>query len=110
MGDKRVHREQKSPMNTCAWCNKRIPEDSEVFGLGAKVKPAIKLEDQEGKFIPLSLILTDKTIPAIVTTTDSQAKQKGNDLMFMTCSQGCAESLKEALYKEKWIIDSISMY
>ena len=96
-------------MNTCAWCNKRIPEDCEVFGFGAKIRQGIDLEDQEGKTISLFLALANKTVPAIATTGNSEAKRKGYDLMFMTCSQACAESLKEALQKEIDIVDNIIM-
>jgi hypothetical protein len=95
--------------NTCAWCGKVIPEDSEVFGLGAKVRQGFDIKDQEGRIIPLTLLQADKTIPAIVTTSNSEAKREGYDLMFMTCSQGCAKSLKKTLQKEKKIIDNISM-
>lgn len=95
--------------NICAWCGKEIPEDSEVFSLGAKVRQGFDIKGQEGRIIPLSLIQADKTIPAIVTTSNSDAKREGNDLLFMTCSQGCAKSLKKTLHKEKEIIDTISM-
>lgn len=95
------YRKSISFKNRCAWCNKTIPEDSEVFGLGAKFREGVDIEDNEGKIIPLSLVVTNKTIPAIVTTSDSEAKREGKDLMFMTCSQSCAESLRDALQKEK---------
>ncbi|MEW6419325.1 MAG: hypothetical protein AB1480_14635 [Nitrospirota bacterium] len=94
--------------NTCAWCGKTIPENSEVFGLGAKIRHGFDIKDKEGKIIQLSLVLTNKTVPAIVTTSDSEAKREGYDLMFMTCSQRCAKSLKKTLQKEKEIIDRIS--
>lgn len=96
-------------MNTCAWCNKRIPNNVEVFGLGAKVKQGIGLKDQEGKIISLFLALTEKTVPAIVATSDSEAKRDGKDLLFITCSQSCAELLKDTLQKEKGMVDNISM-
>ena len=93
------------PENICAWCNREIPEASEVFGLGAKVRENILLNDFEGTIISIELFKTDKTVPAIVTTSDSEAKRDGYDLMFMTCSQACAESLKTALSKDKELID-----
>lgn len=87
--------------DTCAWCNKRIPKDHEVFGLGIKVREGIDLSDKEGKTISLFLVRKNKTVPANVVTSDSEAKRDGKDIMFMTCSQSCAESLKAALQKEK---------
>lgn len=93
------------PENICAWCNREIPEGSRVFGLGARVRENILLNDFEGTIISLELFKTDKTVPAIVTTSDSEAKKDGYDLMFMACSQACAESLKTALNKEKELFD-----
>ncbi|MBW2039692.1 MAG: hypothetical protein JRI46_08865 [Deltaproteobacteria bacterium] len=109
MGKKKGYVKQEPLMNTCAWCNKRIPEDFEVFGLGAKVKQESDLADKEGKIIQLFLVVANKTVPAIVTTNNSQAKIDGIDLMFMTCSQDCAESLRDALKKEKDLIGNISI-
>ncbi len=103
-----LEKEDRFPENICAWCNKTIPEDSEVFGLGAKVKQGFDIKNKEGKIIRLSLALTNKTVPAIVTTSNSDAKKEGKDLMFMTCSQGCAGNLKDALQKEKDVIGNIS--
>ena len=37
----------------------------------------------------------------MVTTGNSEAKQDGKDLMFMTCSKRCVKALKHALEKEK---------
>jgi len=88
-------------MNVCAWCKKKIPKNCEVFGLGAKVGKGIDLKGQEGEIISLFLVLADKTVPATVTTFNSEAKKNGYDLMFMTCSQSCAKSLKNNLQKEK---------
>ncbi len=94
--------------NNCAWCGKTIPENSEVFGLGAKVRKTFDIKDQEGKIIPLTLIKADKTIPAIVTTSKSEAKRDGYDLMFMICSKDCAESLRTALEKEIKLFEKVS--
>ena len=57
--------------------------------------------------IPVVLALVDKTIPAIVTTGDSQAKREGHDLLFMCCSRECARLLKDALQEEKELFDEI---
>jgi hypothetical protein len=96
-----------SPQNTCAWCNKEISEDSEVFGLGARFKKGVAMRNREGKIIPLSLMVTNKIVPAIVTTSNSEAKRDKIDLMFMTCSQTCGESLKTALEAEKGLFDVV---
>ncbi len=107
MGKKDRYLNQELYKHICAWCNKRIPEGVPVFGLGVKSRPSVDLQAWGGKIIPMSLVLTNKTVPAMVTTSDSDAKREGKDLMFMTCSQACAESLKDALEKEKALGDSI---
>ncbi len=94
-------------MSTCAWCDKQISEDSEVFGLGVKARQGTGLGSYEGEVTPVCLALAKKTVPAIVTTSTSQAKREGNDLLFMTCSQECAGLLKEALQNEKDLFDEI---
>ena len=99
----------KELKNTCAWCSKEISENSEVFGLGAKVRQDFYIKGKEGRITSLSLIQADKTIPAIVATSNSEAKREGCDLIFMTCSQDCAKSLKKTLQKEKEIIDNINI-
>jgi hypothetical protein len=91
----------------CAWCNKRIPEDAEVFGLPAKARQGIDLKGQEGTIIQLSLALVDKTVPAIVVASDSEAKRQGYDFAFMLCSQACARSLKDALQREIDIVAEV---
>ena len=50
--------------HTCAWCNRRLSNDEDTFGFGAKSNPNLKLEASGGKFVTLNLSLTDKTIIA----------------------------------------------
>lgn len=85
----------------CAWCDRVIDPDEEVFGCGAKAMPGIDLRDREGKTIPLFLALIRRTVPAIVVPSDSQAKKDGNDLYFVICSERCGRELKEALQRDK---------
>jgi hypothetical protein len=92
-------------MRTCAWCNQLIPADAEVYGFGARAREGLTLEDKEGQFVSLKLALTDKTVFALVTAEHSAAKESGYDLLFITCSQDCAESLKDALEFEKDVFE-----
>jgi hypothetical protein len=88
-------------LRTCAWCNVEIPQDAEVFGFGAKASEGVDLRDKEGEFVSLELPLAGKTVFALISTAGSQARAQGYDLVFLTCSQDCAESLKDALEFEK---------
>ena len=87
--------------HTCAWCNRRLSDDEDTFGFGAKSNTNLKLDDSGGEFVTLNLSLTDKTIIALVTPEDSPAKETGYDLMFLTCSEECAQDLKDALDLER---------
>ena len=87
-------------MHTCAWCGKEIPEDSEIFSVPGRARVGIDLRSHEGSTIPISLRWPGKTVYALVVGHDSQAKREGYDFVFVACSAGCAESLREALKKE----------
>ena len=90
---------------TCAWCTRPIEGDTGVFGFGAKARPDIDLSDKEGQFVTMTLALSKKTIIALVPTHVSTAKEEGYDLVFMTCSQECAQELKEALEFERDVFE-----
>lgn len=92
-------------LRTCAWCTQEIPEDEDVFGFGAKASQAIDLSDKEGQFVSLNLALQDKTVFALVPTSSSAADIEGYDFVFITCSEDCAQSLKDALDLERDIFD-----
>ncbi|HEX6306099.1 MAG TPA: hypothetical protein VFZ76_18005 [Anaerolineales bacterium] len=53
----------------------------------------------------MDLALEDKTIFAMVPPGESPASLAGYDLMFITCSQTCAEELKVALEIEKDVFE-----
>ncbi len=95
-------------IHTCAWCGKDIPEDSEIFSLGAKARKEVHLERQAGRAILIYLITATKRIPAIIPTNDSDAKKQGNDLLFAICSETCGNTLKKTLQAEKNILDSFN--
>lgn len=97
-------------LHVCAWCGETIDDDVEMFAVGAKMKDGVELapcEDFNGTVLPV--MVAGKTIPAIVTATDSEARQDGNDLVFMVCSIECATELKESLEKEREIMDKINL-
>jgi hypothetical protein len=96
---------QEALLHTCAWCNRRIPTDAEIFGFGAKARSGVDLADKEGEFISLKLNLEDKTVFAIVTPDESPVRQTGYDFMFITCSQACAMTLKDALDLERDVFE-----
>ena len=90
-----------SLFRTCAWCKKEVAEGAEAFALGAKVRRGVdQLEGREGEFIPLELTKVDEPIYALVALSDSEAKRKGWDLVFLACSKDCARALREAVEEE----------
>jgi hypothetical protein len=88
-------------MHTCTWCLNTIPEGDDRFAFGVKASEAIDLTEKQGEFVSLKLALKDKTLVALVPMRNSEAKEQGFDLIFLTCSQGCAEDLKVALEMER---------
>ena len=96
--------EDEDAIDTCAWCNKRIAKNSEVFSLGAKARKGTDLKRYRGSSIRLQLRHVDKIVPAMVPTPGSEARKAGNDVLFMLCSEQCAKQLKKALLKEKFTI------
>jgi hypothetical protein len=89
-------------LHTCTWCMNPIPEGEERFAYGVKANNSIDLTEKEGEFVTLDLALKKgKTVIAVVTTKNSKARKQGFDLIFLTCSQACAEELKEALDMEQ---------
>ncbi|MBE9474244.1 MAG: hypothetical protein IMY85_05080 [Chloroflexi bacterium] len=92
-------------LHTCAWCAQEILEDEDIFGFGAKASQAVDLSDKEGQFVSLNLALQDKTIFALIPSSSSAADIEGYDLIFITCSEGCAQSLKDALDLERDVFD-----
>lgn len=106
---KKVYRMDKEILekllHTCAWCLQPILPGSETFGFGAKARPGIDLADKEGQFVSLKLAIPNRIVVALVPTSTSTAKAEGYDLVFITCSESCAEDLKEALDLERDVFD-----
>ena len=91
----------------CAWCQSKIDEGGEVFGFGARLKPGVDLSEIQGQIIPIYLFKIDKTVPAMVPPGDSPAKQDGNDLYFLVCSEECAIVMKRVIDKELDMIEEM---
>ena len=49
-------------IHECAWCEKEIPDDTPVYGMGIKTLPDFDLSKYEGGTIEFVLVNVDKTI------------------------------------------------
>ncbi|MBS3812100.1 MAG: hypothetical protein KGY44_09725 [Halanaerobiales bacterium] len=83
----------------CCWCGNDTT-DSEVFTIPVKFK-----KDTEHPEVKLNGYITNlevggKKVWAIVTGLNSEAKQAGNDLIFMFCSKDCAYEFKDTLEED----------
>ena len=87
-------------LSKCAWCQSHITDHMEVLGLGAKLKPDVDLSEYESHCIQTGLVSEEKPIYMMVTAQGSQARNNGNDCMFLVCSEGCGKKLKSVLEKE----------
>ena len=92
---------QEDLLARCAWCHRRIPEDDECFGAGLRARPERRdeLAPHEGRAVPLQLA-TGREIIVMVTGRDSQARAKGDDLYFQTCSEECSRQIDAAVKSE----------
>jgi hypothetical protein len=87
-------------LDKCAWCRSKINDHMEILGLGAKLNPNVDLSDYESHCIQISLVSEEKPIYMMVTAQGSEARDNGNDGMFLICSEKCGIKLKGALEKE----------
>jgi len=87
-------------LGQCAACKETINEMTEVFGLGAKLKPGVDLSEFESHCIEIDLLSEDKSVYMMVTVPGSEAKNDGKDGMFLVCSESCSAILKKILEKE----------
>ena len=92
-------------LTRCAWCGKDIDEEAEVYGLGAALCREVDLSEYESQVIELKILTGDRIVPMIITARASDAKKAGYDAMFMTCSNECANEMREILREEKSVGD-----
>ena len=92
-------------LSRCAWCGMGIDEEAEVYGLGAKFYRDVDLSEYESQVIELKILTEDKIVPMMIAAKGSDAKKAGNDAMFMTCSDECANEMRETLREETSIGD-----
>ena len=87
-------------ISKCAWCRNMLNQDSEAFGLGAKIKTGSDLFAYEGKSVLATIVSEDRNVPMMVAATGTDAKNDGNDVMFLLCSEKCGIKMKDALERE----------
>jgi hypothetical protein len=97
--NKEEHPAEKELFCYCCWCDEPIWEDSGGFMWGIKVGDAEDLP--EGTLFHWPISHVNKMVPAMVSAKDSPARKDGWDLVFILCSEFCADSLQEAIKKEK---------
>jgi hypothetical protein len=88
-------------LRRCAWCRKKMPEDKECFGAGARVTKEAKklLAGREGQLVPMCL-KSGREVIVIVPGAGSTAAAEGHDIYFQTCSDLCCKELSQALNTE----------
>jgi hypothetical protein len=79
---------------------KKIKDNKPVFGLSVKFAEGVDYSDSEGTIIQIGLNTRNTSVPMIVTTRDSEAKNQGADGIFALCSEKCGEKMKETVTKE----------
>lgn len=99
---------EETLFHQCTWCGKPIEADEDYYGFGASSSPNVDLDDKAGQFVSLNLSLVDKTVAAFVPSESGSEQLGGHDLVFITCSEECASSLKEALDLERDVFEDDS--
>ena len=90
----------KKALGRCSWCGKRIKANMPVYGFGGRKRSDVDLTEYEGCAILISLATVPKEVICMVTAPDSPARAEGKDLMFMICSEACAEEMKSVMDAE----------
>ena len=90
----------KEALGQCAACRGNIDELTEVFGLGVKLTPEADLSEFESHCIEIDLVSEEKPVYMMITANGSEAKNDGNDCMFLVCSESCGKKLKTILQEE----------
>ena len=90
----------KEALSQCAACQGNINEMTEVFSLGAKLRPDVDLSEFESHCIEIDLVSEERPVYMMITAHGSEAKNDGNDCMFLVCSENCGKKLKTILQKE----------
>ncbi|MBI5773905.1 MAG: hypothetical protein HZA89_09210 [Verrucomicrobia bacterium] len=84
----------------CAWCMKKLPSDTQVFGISIALRPEAFKEMNPGTVQPLLLASAGKAVPMMVVKDSSPTKLAGKDAVFQLCSVKCAQALQAALKTE----------
>ncbi|MFB4168296.1 hypothetical protein [Virgibacillus sp. JSM 102003] len=95
-------------MFRCAWCMKKIADDQPLHALNVKFADGIDYSDQEGEIVQVYLTSRGTSVPMIVATADSEAKENGGDGLFALCSETCSEKMQTTLAKEINTFNSFS--
>ena len=87
-------------LSKCTWCQNQIHDHMEVLGLGAKLNPDVDLSEYESHCIQIDLVSEERPVYMMVSVEGSEARNNGNDGMFLICSEECGKKLKSVLEKE----------
>lgn len=88
-------------LNHCAWCDRSLGEEDERFSLGLTCPDPDVLQDLEGPLLPVPLLGREQPLLAIVASPDSEARARGEHLLFTLCSDTCARELKTAFERDR---------
>src|SRR3989442_11875386 len=81
----------------CAWCDIELPNDAEAIAISGQAPPETDLTGTQRSIVPILLERVNKTVPAIIPSSDSKAAREGKEFLFIVCSKSCAQAIKDAL-------------
>lgn len=75
----------------CCWCGRRLERDAPVVDFGATL--ASRDQNLE-RLVGCSVEIEDRgtVVTAVVSESGSDAKEAGDDILFIACSDACGDS------------------
>jgi hypothetical protein len=91
----------------CAWCHRRLGEESGRIAIKSKFRDQKDYRKNQGRVVSFALAEMERTVPAYVVTRDSPAKkEEGMEIIFQVCSDQCGDELSIAMNKNESVLNS----
>jgi len=80
----------------CAWCGKYILENEQIIIIAGTFLQGSKYKKYYGREVDFTLNSVENTVSGFCPPLHSEIRKEGNDILFMVCSESCANALKKA--------------
>ncbi len=91
--------ESLAALYRCAWCNESMCDNTELLGIGAKIRSRIDISTRAGETLTLPITVEDGSLKAYVYRSNESMNPEHN-ILFMVCSGACGRKLLGCLGEE----------